>query len=270
MRAGGSLLLLLSGCGGQPAVPPGGIISNNPCIDAVLERIAAPGQVAAVSIYSHDAQSASASLPWARRFPAIGTSAEEVIAARPRLLLTGNLATGGTNAALRRAGVTFQSFGVPANIAESKAQIAAIAKAIGREDQGSRLAAEIDKAAGFRPSSAPTRSAIIWQNGGFVAGRGTLQDEMLARAGFTNAAALYGLNQWSILPAETLIRNPPDVIFMPIGVKGAEAERTLALRRRLLTRAAPHTRIVHFPDRLAFCGGPAIIDAMDRMREATG
>jgi iron complex transport system substrate-binding protein len=263
--------LLLFGCAGQPvsdsAIGPGGIISNNPCIDAVLERIAAPAQIAAVSHYSHDPASASASTAWARQFPGLGASAEEILAARPRLLLTGNLASSGTNAALDKAGIMSVRFGVPATIAENRAQILAIAKAIGRNDAGADLAAKIDHAVQADPPRPGAPSAIIWQSGGFVAGRGTLQDELLTRAGFVNASSVYGLQQWGQLPIETLIRRPPSVIFMPVAAEVGEGGRETATRRRLL-RHLPTTRIFDFPDQLLFCGGPAVIKAMDIMRKA--
>ena len=285
--------LILAGCSSQRDIEPDGIVSNNPCIDGVLEQIAAPGQIAAVSIYSHDAASASASLAWGRHLPAIGTSAEEVITAQPRLLLTGSLASSGTNAALAKAGVKLLGFGVPASVAENKQQIRAIAKAIGREAAGEQLVRRIDRAitplpqaggAGGGPvtqttsETAPTpnpsrkregdfESAIIWQSGGFVPGKGTLQDELLARAGFVNASAAYGLKQWQQLPFETLIRKPPSVIFMPVRGEG-DAGRELAMRKRLLRHLRGKSRIVSFPDRLLFCGGPTIIEAMKVMRKS--
>ena len=278
-------LMLLTGCGGQPPIAPGGIVSNNPCIDAVLAEIAVPGQIAAVSMYSHDANSASAPLAWARALPALGTSAEEIIAARPRLVLTGNLASSGTNAALAKAGVRTVAVGVAASVEKDIAQVQQIAKAIGREEAGEKLVARIEDAVkplpsrggvGVRPVSnhnirlkAPTPNpshegerdkvtAIIWQNGGFVAGAGTLQDKLLSVHGFTNASATYGLTSWDILPLETLIRNPPDIIFMPVSAKGDDA-RALAARRQLLRYVGRKTQIVNFPDKLLFCGGPTII-----------
>jgi len=64
-------LLCLAGCSGGPEVAPGGIVSNNPCIDAILADVA-PNSVAAVSSWSHDPESASAPLDWARARPALG------------------------------------------------------------------------------------------------------------------------------------------------------------------------------------------------------
>jgi hypothetical protein len=118
MRCLWHAVLLLAGCSGGPEVAPGGIVSNNPCIDAILAQVA-PADIAAVSSWSHDPESASAPLGWARAHPALGVTAEEIIAAKPRLLLTGNLASSGTNAALAKAGVPMRTFGVPATVADS-------------------------------------------------------------------------------------------------------------------------------------------------------
>ena len=101
-------------------------------------------------------------------------------------------------------------------------------------------------------------SAIIWQNGGFVAGKGTLQDELLARHGFRNASAQYGLSAWSVLPLETLVRNPPQVIFMPTAARGGDVH-ALDARQKLLRHLGNRTQIVDFPDSLLFCGGPTIM-----------
>lgn len=255
------LAIALGSCSAAPKVAAGGIVSNNPCIDAVLAEIAAPGQIAAVSRYSQSADSASAPLGWSGAIPSIGTSAEEIIAARPRLVLTGNLASSGTNAALARAGIKPVAIGVPVNVEDSKKQVMQIADAIGRHEAGDALAGRIDAATRPASGGSPT-SAIIWQNGDFVPGKGTLQDELLNRAGFINASALYGLGGWDVLPLETLIRKPPQVIFMPVAAKGEDA-RNLATRKKLLKHLGGNVRIVPFPDKLLFCGGPTIIKVMD-------
>lgn len=259
MRRGWPLLLLLGSCSGQPAIAPGGIVSNNPCIDSILAEIAAPGQIAAVSVYSHDTDSASAPVEWARRLPALGTSAEDILSAKPRLVLTGNLASSGTNAALKKAGISVVAMGVGATIEEDKAQIRQVAKAIDRVEAGETLIGRIDDSFAQDAVARPAISALIWQNGGFVAGKGTLQDELLRRHGFRNASAAYGLSSWGVLPLEILIRNPPKIIFMPASGNGND-ERALKARAQLLRHVGGKTRIVDFPDKLLFCGGPTIIE----------
>ncbi len=257
-------LLLLCGCTQGSAIVPNKIVSNNPCIDAVLAEVADPESIGAISSYSKDAESRSAPFAWAEKYPAIGSDAEELIAARPRLVLSGAYASSGTNVALARAGIKVRSFGVPATLADSERQVKDIAEAIGRGPQGAALAQRMARA------TMPVedgRSAIIWTSGGFVAGKGTIQDEMLSRAGFRNASTTYGLKQWDILPLESLVRQPPDVIFMPSTAKGEDA-RALALRRRILAHLRGRTHIVSFPEHLLNCGGPSVIEAMRVFRSA--
>jgi len=256
---------MTAGCSGVAAITPGKIVSNNPCIDAVLAEIADPQTIGAVSLYSHDPESASAPIGWARRFPAIGSSAEELIAARPGLVLSGNYASAGTDAALARAGVRVESFGVAVTLDENEQQVMAIAQAIGREAQGKALVARMSDAA--RPRKDDGRSAIIWTSGGFVPGKGTIRDEMLARAGFRNASAKYGLGEWDMLPLETLLRDPPDIIFTPVRAEGDDG-RALALRHSVLRHLRGRTRIIGFPERLLNCGGPGVIDVMRIFEEA--
>jgi iron complex transport system substrate-binding protein len=260
MRLGWCLFaaFALAGCARPPVIAPHGVVSNNPCIDAVLAEIALPGQVSAVSIYSHDADSASAPLAWARQLPAMGMSAEELLLARPKLVLTGNLPSSGANAVLARAGIKTIALGVAPTIADDVQQIRTIAAALDRTDAGEALISDILESLPSTQFSGPFVSAIIWQNGGFVAGKGTLQDELLARHGFRNASTQYGLSSWGVLPLETLMRNPPMVIFMPTNARDSDARETRA-RQGLLSHLGGRTRIVDFPDRLLFCGGPTII-----------
>ena len=260
MRFGWRILpvFALAGCASQPVIAPNGVVSNNPCIDAVLAEIASPGQVTAVSSYSHDPDSASAPMAWSAKFPAIGTGAEELLLARPKMVLTGNLASSGANAVLARAGIKTVAVGVAPTIAEDIQQIRTIAAALGRANAGEALISDIEESLPDTQMSGSAVSAIIWQNGGFVAGKGTLQDELLARHGFRNASVQYGLSSWGVLPLETLLRNPPQVIFMPTKARGADA-RDMNARQKLLSHLGSRTQIVDFPDKLLFCGGPTII-----------
>jgi iron complex transport system substrate-binding protein len=256
------VLLLLAGCRNEAGhVPPGKIVSNNPCVDAILAEIAAPDQIGAVSLWSHAPGSGSAPLAWARRYPAIGSGAEDVIAAQPSLAFVGAF---GSLAALERAGVRHKGLGVPISISESRAQILNVAREIGRNAQGQILAKRIDLAT-TAPSDTKRPSAIIWLSGGFVPGKGTLQDELLARAGFVNASARYGLKQWDQLPLESLIRRPPDIIFTPVATQG---DRALALRYRALKSLNPQPKIVALPEKLLNCGGPSIPPLMAILKAA--
>ncbi|MGJ3629565.1 ABC transporter substrate-binding protein [Sphingomonas sp. MMS24-JH45] len=94
-------------------------------------------------------------------------------------------------------------------------------------------------------------------------GTGTLPDDLLARAGFRNMSATYGLKQWDVLPIEYLVANPPRVL-LSVGRTSASQDRMTShpAMRRLAGRIAVAT----YPDRLMNCGGPTIVEAMARLR----
>lgn len=262
-------LLLLAGCGSGPEIPPGKLVSNNPCVDAILAEVADPDAIGAVSLWSHRASSGSAPLAWARAFPGIGAEAEDIIAARPRIALIGDLGPGD---ALDRLGIANERFGVADSVAQSIEQVRRVAELAGRPGAGEDLSHRIEAAT--RPATPPPASgapssiepaAIFWLSGGFVPGEGTLQDELLTRAGFRNASRRYALKRWDVLPMEVLLANPPDVIFTPARQSAGPG---MFGRRDALALLGMRTRVVSFPEHLLNCGGPSIIATMQILRRA--
>ena len=136
-------LMTLAAC----AAPPrqGGIVSTNPCADAILATIA-PGRLAAISHYSHDPGATSLPLAVARRYPAVAGTAEEVIARHPDLVVTDIFAPAATREAYARAGLTVLTLDAPATISASEAQVIAIAKAAGVPTRGAALVRAIETA----------------------------------------------------------------------------------------------------------------------------
>jgi iron complex transport system substrate-binding protein len=244
-----------------PARPPR-IVSINPCLDAVLVQVADPAQIAGISHYSQDKRASSIPLDLARRFHATSGTAEEVVALAPDIVISGPHVEPATIAALRRMRIALVQYPVPETVAESEAQVRAIAAISGHADRGRVLAARIGAAA--RPSPLAPVPALIWQGGGLVPGSGTLADDLLRRAGFRNMSAVYGLKQWDVLPLEYLIANPPRVL-LSIGAAEQGAERLTA--HPAVKRLARRIALVPYPVRLMNCGGPTIIDAMARLRQ---
>src|SRR3546814_10330346 len=74
---------------GIAAAAPARVVSLNPCVDSILMHVADPGQIAAISHYSHDPKATSIPLGQARRFRATYGTAEEVIALRTDLVIAG-------------------------------------------------------------------------------------------------------------------------------------------------------------------------------------
>ena len=274
IRPGLAALALLAGCapGAQPdaaPVPPlrrGSaplqVVSINPCVDAMLMRIADPGQIAGISHYSQDPRATSIKLDQAMRFTATSGTAEEVVALAPDIVIAGDHVAPSTIGALKRLAIPLVQVGVPDSIAQSKAQIRTIAAAIGQDERGEQLVMEIDSAvaAARSPGGKPV-TALIWQGGGVVPGSGTLASELLDTTGFRNMSADYGLKLWDVLPLEPLVANPPELLLSV----AAPARDDRMLRHPVLDHLKGRIAIRPFPERLLHCGGPTIIDAVGHL-----
>lgn len=248
-------VLALLGCA-QPVRPRGGIVSVNPCADALLVRLVPPARIAAISHYSHEAGATSLPLAVARRFPATAGTAEEVIARAPDLVLADSFAPAATLSAYRRAGLRVLVLGPVDSVAASMVQVREVAQAVGAPARGEALAGEIARAAGVPPPPGPRPAALFYITGDLANGSGNLIDELLGMAGFRNAAGGFGLRYSGSIPAERLVAQPPDVVISTGEGRGA------ALRRRLL----PQVRRADFPRTLVNCGGPSIPAALARLR----
>lgn len=254
----------------QPAVTtPMRIVSLNPCLDAMLVELVPIERIAAISYHSRDPQrSTIASL--ARRIPVTDESAEEVIVLRPDLVLLGRFGAPATRNALRDAGVRVELFDVPASVAQSLAQIRRLAALLEREERGAALVARIERALlAARPPPARTPlSAVIYQVAGLTAGTDTVIGELMQVAGLVNVAAQYGVEQWRPLPLELLVSAPPQVLLVgePSRAAMTQAER-LVLHRALRALGPSMSREI-FPERLLYCAGPVMIEALAALAAA--
>ncbi|MBA2920268.1 ABC transporter substrate-binding protein [Sphingomonas sp. MAH-20] len=270
-RAALALCALASACAAPAPAPVADgnrIVSTNPCLDAILVELVPAARIAAISHFSQDPRSSSMPPGVARRFRATSGTAEEVIALKPGLVLASSFTAPATLAAYRRLGLTVATFGTAATIAENRAQIREIARAVGAPERGEALVARIDHAvADAAPPDARRPSALLWIGGSnLVNGHGTLIDDMLAHAGFRNASADYGVTQTGVLPLEYVVAHPPEVVLTPERRAGADEEsRRVALRTEALSSSHTKVTIGHFPEQLFYCGGPTIVPAMQRL-----
>lgn len=270
-------LALLPGCARENAAPPVAressaaprrIVSINPCLDAILVEVASPDQIAGISRYSHDPRATSLRIEIARRFASIDDTAESVLAADPDLVLAGTLVAAPTIEALKRLGIPLVQLQVAESVAESKAQVTAVAQSVGRRERGVELNRRIDAALAASRWTGKLASALIWQGSGLVPGKGTLADELLARTGFTNVSRSIGLEQWDILPIEDMLAHPPDVLLAGESNMGAgSADGNRMLTHPVLRKLSTRIRFADYPSSLLHCGGPVIIRSVERLAE---
>jgi len=266
----GLMLCALAGGAGQAtAAPPRRIVSLNPCLDAILLRVADPAQIAALSRYSQN-PTQSAVAAEAKAYPFTGGSGEEIVALKPDLVLTsgmGDLALAGV---LPRLHIRQSSFGVPSSVDASLAQIRKAASLAGHPERGEALIARIDAAlqAAAPPRGAPRLSALIYEGHGLASGPGTLMDELMRRVGFDNYARRYGLKRTVDVPLERVLADPPQVLLAGSLAPGEPSWADRVLAHPALHTLAPRMRRESFPEVLMFCGGPSMIPTLAALARA--
>lgn len=253
------LALVLAGCAAAPPPAPRGprpsIVSLNPCTDAILAEVADPPQLLAISRYSHDPRASSMELAAARRFRATGGTAEEVAALAPEVVVGSSFMDPATRAALGDLGLRVETFASPTTVAESVAQVRALAALAGHPERGEALVRRIE-ASVAAPPGAPVETAL-WQGGGIVPGKGTLVSDLMQRAGLASYAEARGMTQGDYLPLERIAADPPELLLA--------AGEDRSQRHPLLARI-PGLTVARFEPRLFYCGGPSIPRAMERLR----
>lgn len=265
----GLIALAQAAASAAVAAPPQRIVSLNPCLDAVLLRVADPGQVRALSHYSRD-PSQSLIAAEARRYPATDGTTEEVLALKPDLVLDTLYAHPNLPLWLDQRGVGHRELAVPATVEANRAQIRAVARAVGQVDRGEALVRRIDAALARArpPAGAAAISAIFLSGGGQVDGAGTLNDALLGLAGFRNWASRYGLTHTGNVDLEALLADPPQVIFVARTPPGQPAWADRVLHHPAFAGLARTTRLVRFDEPLLYCGGPNLIPTLDMLAQA--
>ena len=239
------------------------ILSLNPCTDAILAEVADRGQIAGLSVFSSDPAQSSMDVGLARALPVSGGTLEEAMVAHPDVVLAGGFVPLASRAAYARLGLPLKEFGVAGSVAESEAQVRAIARLAGHSERGEALVGRMEvalKAAAVGPGERPI-SALVWQGGGMVPGRGALITELLARTGFESFSARQGMGQADILPLERLLAKPPGVILVASDgpLAGPGADRMLG--HPALERLSGVRRF-GFAPRYEWCGGPTSMGAV--------
>lgn len=268
-------VLGLSACGPSAPAASGreGIVSLNPCTDAILAEVADPAQIRAFSAYSRDVASSSMDVSVAARFPSTTGTVEEIVALRPSVVVSGTFTPPATRQALARLGIKLIEIPIATTVDESLRQIDQLAALTGHRSRGAKLAQDIKtqldaaqpsatQPGAAQPGGRAPIQALVWQSGGLVAGERTLITDLLRRTGFTNVAAARGLQQADYLPLEHVLADPPAVIFTSGDPSGED---------RLLDHPAlaalRGTERAKLDSRLLWCGGPTISLAARRLAE---
>jgi iron complex transport system substrate-binding protein len=267
LAAAASTAAASGGAAGVQAAPPQHVMSLNLCTDQLLLDLLPPERIASITYL---ARSRGKAFHWAEaeRVPINHGLAEEVLGARPDLVLAGTYTTTAARVLLRGIGVPVIEVPPANNFDEIRVITRRVAEAVGEVAAGEKLLAGMD--ATLRELAAePPRQVIRvagWSGGGSVPGKGKLFDAILTAAGGVNVAATMAGARSGSFDIEELLAARPDVLAYGAGRdEEAPSLRTDASQHPLLLKIYQHRRIT-YPDVLYSCGLPESAEAAVALR----
>jgi iron complex transport system substrate-binding protein len=234
---------------------PRRIVSLNMCVDELVLRLAEPQNIASVTWLSRDPKNSNVAELGAGTVVNHGL-AEEIIPLNPDLVIAGIYTARPAVAMLKRVGIPVLEVGIPKNLDDVRAQIREIAALIGERDRGESVIAAMDRrlAALPHPSPSDRPRAVV----------------LMTRAGLTNVAAELGIDSYGQIPLEAVAANAVDILIVSASRDGPPALATEILRHPVLAALSDRTRVVVMPGRLWNCGGPAVVEAIERLMQVAG
>ncbi|MEX0645895.1 MAG: ABC transporter substrate-binding protein, partial [Parvularculaceae bacterium] len=235
------------------------------CADQYLLALADRSQIAAVSPGADEEDSYLRAS--ARGLRVARPTTEEIATVKPDVVFRFWGGAPGMTEALSRFGAQVITLDYPSDFDIVRKDIRVAAAALGREEAGERLIAELDgrlHRLAQRPRS--DVAALYLTPGGVTAGSGTMIHAIIEAAGLTNAAA--DRAGWPPLPMETIAFEPP--AFIVAGFFEAATEYVnhwSASRHPVFAKTLAETPTVRLRAELISCPAWFAIEAAEEIAE---
>jgi len=255
-------LALFNSAAGAAGLPR--IVSMNVCSDQLLLSLADPEQILGLSRFSRDAWQSFAA-DKARRFPIMSGGAEDVLVAKPDIVVASLFDKRSTRELLKTNGLHLVEFTVPRTLDEVKQQILEMGEVVRHPDRAALAIARLD-AAIARARQAVTDHhyrVLPLSRRGWVSGSDSLVSSLLSEAGLLNPAADLGVAAGGYASLEAIVRLRPDFLLVSEGSDRAEDDGRAFLLHPALERFYPPDKRIVLPERLTVCGGVMLADALD-------
>jgi len=280
------LLPLASACGRRAA--PTGTTADGPRVasqtvlaDEVLWDLgqAVHPMVVAVSPMADDPRYSRVAGRWPSAVPRAAGTSEVLLALQPTLVILASFTAPETLRLLAQAGLPTLVLDRFDGFEDYRANVRAIAAAVGAAEAGERVVAEFDgRLATLRLQPAVRPRVVSW-NEGSVPAASTTFDDIAQAAGFVNLPAQEGRRGHLQVSLEQLVAWDPDVIVASCGPASAgdeagaaacrEAAAELAERPGLrATQAAREGAVIGVPSSALYSTGAGMLDAVERLRDA--
>ena len=265
--AAAGVVALIGAAGAQPFGARGvahRVVSLNLCLDQLVLALADPQDIASVTWLARDPRAsvmAGAAAGVARVNHGL---AEEILPLDPDLILAGEYTAPFAVRMLRRSGYNVETVPAPKDMPGVREQLRLVGALLRRPE---RAEAAIDAmntkltAAALGPNEIRP-SALMVQPGGFTAGPGTFEHELIAAAGLDDAAASFGIHGYGYVSLEHLLLSQPRIIVAAAYATSHPSLAETMLNHPAIAKAAGAINVVRMPSNLWDCAGPANADAI--------
>lgn len=247
---------------GRAPTRPQRIVSLNLCSDQLLIELADRDQIAGLTRNARDPQM-SAEAANVRGLPVLGSSAEQILAIRPDLVIGVPARRSAAMGVLKNQhyrtldlqnAKTFD--GIVTSIRETAA-------AVGHPERGEAMIARMTRdLAAIRPIGRG-KVAAYYQRRGFLTGSGTLIDDLMGRLGLINLATRLHKPALSQLSLEEMVAARPDYLVVE-----SATDRVVDQGTEMLHHPALRTiRRISIPQAWTVCGTPHFVRAARAMAE---
>ena len=241
------------------AEAPSRVVSINLCADELLVALAAPEQIAALSVYATDPRLSYVAAA-AKAFRHDAGDAETVVDLDPDLVLAGRFTKRATRDMLAALGYRVVLLDPARSVDDSIGQVREVAALVGHPERGEALVAAIDAARASAVAAGRERgrraTAAVYQRRGYVG-------DLLGAVGFVNVGGSLAGERGGFVPLERLIDQPPDYLVVTSFADGAGDQGSALLAHPALSALFPPQKRIVLPERLTVCGGPSLPEAFD-------
>jgi iron complex transport system substrate-binding protein len=211
--------------------PPRRIVSTYLGGDEILSELVARERVIAVSAYADDPSTSNCRDVFPPDVPRLRTDPETIVALDPDIVCVAGFTEPDTLRLLAGAGLRLLRWSRFESFADVTAELALFGAALGAEARAAELTADLQRLLADleRRLTGVRRVRVVYYDPPtYTMGRGTLVDEILARAGAHNAVNDLGVIGPGQIGIETVIALDPEVIVMPRYADNVSALRVLS------------------------------------------
>ena len=241
---------------------PQRIVSLNLCADQLVLALADRSQIAGLTANATSPEM-SAEAARARGLRLLGTSAEEILAIEPDLIVglpaRSNVAIG----ALKKQDYRMLDLRSADTLEQIFASIRQTAAAVGHPERGEALIAQMNRDLAQIPKPGHGKVAAYYQRRGFMTGTDTLIDELMGRMGLVNLARKLNKPPLAQVSLEEMVAARPDYLIVESATDRVTDLGTEMLHHPAL-RGIPRISI---PQAWTVCGSPAYVLAARGMAE---